>query len=228
MPTETLTPAHRSSPLPPPRRAVPGAHGQRRGGPEQNGKYAAPVMTLAKKIGIPVVSSTSDGGFAPGYRRSRRWHGSDRAAVALREVLAGAENVLDAVRDGACECVAELVTAEAARRERRSRRRGGGGEQGQDEAAQGNIERRGRGGRGDDKDDDEDDDEDDEDEDDEDDDDDARRVNEARDQREFDQSEGPNAAASMAPKGTAKKRKDARDRRRDILNRPPTWCTRTT
>ena len=55
MPTETLTPASLSLSLSPPRaqclvRMVNGAVD-----PSQNGKYAAPVMTLAKKIGIPVV-----------------------------------------------------------------------------------------------------------------------------------------------------------------------------
>ena len=200
--------------------------------PSQNGKYAAPVMTLAKKIGIPVVlvdiRMEASHQELPSLATLR--HGSERALQWLFERYWRAQrNVLDAVRDGACECVAELVTAEAARREKAelvdaaaAANRG----KGKTKRRRGTSSGAGRGGRGDDKDDDDDDDddEDDEDEDDDDDDDDAFvGVNEARDfDGEFDQSEGPNAAASSSPKGTAKpkKRKDTpATRRRDALNR---------
>ena len=89
--------------------------------PSQNGKYAAPVMTLAKKIGIPVVlvdiRMEASHQELPSLELLR--HGSERALQWLFERYWQAQrNVLDAVRDGACECVAELVTAEAARREK--------------------------------------------------------------------------------------------------------------
>ena len=92
--------------------------------PSQNGKYAAPVMTLAKKIGIPVVlvdirMEASHQELPPlGTLR----HGSECALQWLFERYWNAQRqVLDAVRDGACEAVAELVTAECARREKAER-----------------------------------------------------------------------------------------------------------
>ena len=201
--------------------------------PSQNGKYAAPVMTLAKKIGIPVVlvdiRMEASHQELPSLELLR--HGSERALQWLFERYWQAQrNVLDAVRDGACECVAELVTAEAARREKAelvdavaAANRG----KGKTKRRRGTSSGAGRGGRGDD--DDEDEEADDDDDDDDDDNDAFVGVNDARDfDGDFDQSEVPNAdaggraAASSSPKATPKpkKRKDTpATRRRDALNR---------
>ena len=235
MPTETLTPASLSLSLSlfPPRaqclvRMVNGAVD-----PSQNGKYAAPVMTLAKKIGIPVVlvdiRMEASHQELPSLELLR--HGSERALQWLFERYWQAQrNVLDAVRDGACECVAELVTAEAARREKAelvdavaAANRG----KGKTKRRRGTSSGAGRGGRGDD--DDENEEADDDDDDDDDDNDAFVGVNDARDfDGDFDQSEVPNAdaggraAASSSPKATPKpkKRKDTpATRRRDALNR---------
>ena len=98
----TLTPVHMH---PPPQsqclvRMVNGAVD-----PSQNGKYAAPVMTLAKKIGIPVVlvdiRMEASHQELPSLALLR--HGSERALQWLFERYWRAQrNVLDAVRDGAC------------------------------------------------------------------------------------------------------------------------------
>ena len=212
----TLTPVHRS----PPQsqclvRMVNGAVD-----PSQNGKYAAPVMTLAKKIGIPVVlvdirMEASHQELPPlGTLR----HGSECALQWLFERYWNAQRqVLDAVRDGACEAVAELVTAECARREKAERVAAS------IVANRGKGKRRKGGGKARTKDEDSDDDSD---YDDDSDDDEAfANANDARDIGREDEGangggEDANANANANASGSKRRKEDTPgQRRRDALNR---------
>ena len=87
--------------------------------PSQNGKYAAPVMTLAKKIGIPVVlvdiRMEASHQELPELELLR--HGTERALQWLFERYWAAQRAaLDALHGQALAAVAELVAAEAGRR----------------------------------------------------------------------------------------------------------------
>ena len=190
--------------------------------PSQNGKYAAPVMTLAKKIGIPVVlvdirMEASHQELPPlGTLR----HGSECALQWLFERYWNAQRqVLDAVRDGACEAVAELVTAECARREKAERVAAS------IVANRGKGKRRKGGGKPRTKDDDSDDGSDDDD--DSDDDEAFANANDARDMAREDEGangggedEGADANANANASGSKRRKEDTPgQRRRDALNR---------
>ena len=190
--------------------------------PSQNGKYAAPVMTLAKKIGIPVVlvdirMEASHQELPPlGTLR----HGSECALQWLFERYWNAQRqVLDAVRDGACEAVAELVTAECARREKAERVAAS------IVANRGKGKRRKGGGKPRTKDDDSDDGSDDDD--DSDDDEAFVNANDARDMAREDEGangggedEGADANANANASGSKRRKEDTPgQRRRDALNR---------
>ena len=89
--------------------------------PSQKGKYAAPVMTLAKRLGIPIV--LVDVRMAASHNEMPQLtllrHASERALQWLFERYWGAQkNQLEELRKGARSAALDLVTAEFCRRKK--------------------------------------------------------------------------------------------------------------